>query len=710
MKALFLSAALLTATLGQAQNQLRGTVTDKKGEAIPGANIYLKGNFEGTSTDSLGRFVLRTTLSGPHTLVASSVGYGSQERLLRLGTDTTALRLALPEAANLLGGVTISAGMFAAGDEKRMTALNPLDIVSTAGAGADITSVMQNLPGTAKVGEQEGLFVRGGSATETNTLIDGMIVQNPFYSSIPDMAQRGRFEPGMFKGTAFSTGGYSAQYGQALSSVLLLDTQDKENELNKVTLDANLANVALGYTHRGSVTGRVSYTNMQPYFALMQQTRSWNKAPEGLDASINIKEKLSANSSLKAYAMTSGSVSSVNLPTYERPKEVYALHLRNRNYFTTNSYQHLFDEGKWQLNAGFSYSHNYDHINAADVKSLDRYDRRVQYRGVLTRYLSGGHVLLAGAEVHDIRITNELITAKYVLDDTYRAAFAEGEFHLGLKLAARVGVRAEQAGVIGRSNAAPRLSLAYQTGSNSQVSIAGGQFYQTPDKNYIYRNQDLNFEHANHFILNYQYMRNERTFRVETYYKQYAQLVREKGLVGFDPDPYRLVTGNTDNSGRGYARGLDLFFRDQKTIKHGDFWISYSLLDTKRLAGNFVALATPTFASKHNLSLVYKQYLPKAGLSLGGTYRYASGRSYYAAESAQFLGDRIKDFHNLSLSLSKVVIVNRNYVVFYTTVDNVLGTRNVYGFRYSADGKSRTELQPPAYRTVFAGVSLSINK
>ncbi|MFB0908999.1 MAG: TonB-dependent receptor plug domain-containing protein, partial [Spirosomataceae bacterium] len=82
-------------------------------------------------------------------------------------------------------------------------------------------------PGANRVGETEGLFVRGGSANETKTVIDGMIVQNPFFSNTPDVPQRGRFSPFMFKGTAFSTGGYSAQYGQALSSVLLLDTQDK---------------------------------------------------------------------------------------------------------------------------------------------------------------------------------------------------------------------------------------------------------------------------------------------------------------------------------------------------------------------------------------------------------------------------------------------------------------------------------------------------
>ena len=124
------------------------------------------------------------------------------------------VQIKLQEAMNVLNTATITAGTFEASDSKKMVMLKPLDIVTTA--------VMQFLPGSQRVGEQEGLFVRGGSANETKTVIDGMIVQNPFFSSTPDVPQRGRFTHFMFKGTAFRTGGYSAQYGQALSSVLLL--------------------------------------------------------------------------------------------------------------------------------------------------------------------------------------------------------------------------------------------------------------------------------------------------------------------------------------------------------------------------------------------------------------------------------------------------------------------------------------------------------
>ncbi|TMN59328.1 hypothetical protein, partial [Pseudoalteromonas piscicida] len=73
---------------------------------------------------------------------------------------------------------------------------------------------------------QEGLFIRGGSAEEAKIIIDGTVVNNFFYSSVPGIAQRGRFSPFLFNGTVFSSGGYSAVYGQALSSILSLESID----------------------------------------------------------------------------------------------------------------------------------------------------------------------------------------------------------------------------------------------------------------------------------------------------------------------------------------------------------------------------------------------------------------------------------------------------------------------------------------------------
>jgi len=85
---------------------------------------------------------------------------------------------------------------------------------------------------------------------------------------------------------------------------------------------------------------------------------------------------------------------------------------------------------------------------------------------------------------------------------------------------------------------------------------------------------------------------------------------------------------DTSNGGTGYARGFDVFFRDKKTIKHADYWISYSFLDSKRDYLYYPAAATPPFAAMHTLSVVYKQYIPKINTSVSATYVFATGRTY----------------------------------------------------------------------------------
>src|SRR5690348_16440675 len=93
-------------------------------------------------------------------------------------------------------------------------------------------------------------------------------------------------------------------------------------------------------------------------------------------------------------------------------------------------------------------------------------------------------------------------------------------------------------------------------------------------------------------------MGNSRIFRVEGYYKSYNNLVKTNNNV-------------FNNSGDGYAKGIDLFWRDRKTIKDVDYWVSYSFLYTKRNFRDYPVSATPSFGGKHTLNVVYKQFFEK---------------------------------------------------------------------------------------------------
>lgn len=242
-KPVFLAALPLPlAAIGQTTT-LRGRILDERGQVLPGANVFLRGTYDGANTDSSGAFRFTTTRKDTAILAVSFVGYEPFSRKITLPA-TANFTINLREEANMLNTVVITAGSFEASDEKRMTMLKTMDFVTTAGAGADTTAVVSLMPGAQRVGEQEGIFVRGDSAQESKVVIDGLIVQNPFFSSLPDVQQRGRFQPFMFKSTAFSTGGYSAQYGQALLDLLLLNITDKGNNNG---LSLNLTSTGLTF-------------------------------------------------------------------------------------------------------------------------------------------------------------------------------------------------------------------------------------------------------------------------------------------------------------------------------------------------------------------------------------------------------------------------------------------------------------------------------
>lgn len=700
---------LTISSFGYSQTNISGTVKDKKGEPLPFANVALVGTYDGASTDIEGNFSFVTDETGEQTLEISMIGFLNHTEAVKLSNDSLSLSITLKESVNALNAVVVTAGMFEASDEKKMVMMKPMDIVTTAGAGADIVSVMQLLPGAGRVGEQEGLFVRGGSANETKTVIDGMIVQNPFFSSTPDIPQRGRFNPFMFKGTAFSTGGYSAQYGQALSSVLLLNTQDKQGENSNLNFGVNMAGVTAGYTHKGWLTATANYTNLSPLLGIAKTNLDFETIPQGLGGSITINENFE-NSSLKVYSTYTDNKSGINLPTYDEVNGTYLFSNRNKNSFTNASYRSSWANGQWVMMSGVSYSNNKDELKIEET-AADRKDERSQARLVFSRLFGeeNSSSFTFGGEFHDIRQSNIYNEFSLGFDDQYSSAFAEAEFYISSKIAGRIGLRGEHSSLLGKFNAAPRLSLAYKTGKYAQFSFAAGRFYQNPEKEYLYLDQTLDFEQADHAILNYQIIKNGRTFRTEFFRKNYNNLISETTDF-FDPNPYRFPSGKLDNSGKGYAQGFDMFFRDQTSLKNGDFWVTYSFLDTKRKFKNYSIEAVPHFATKHNLSLVYKQFLTKIQTNLGVTFTHTSGRPVYEFNEDFKDVEYTKAYQNLSLMASHVKQIKNNFIVFYATLDNVLGRKNAFGYRYSADGSQRYEVKPLMYRTVFFGVSWTIGQ
>ena len=308
MKKQFFSILFLSLSVGlfAQKTTIRGHVYDKTKQALIGANVILVDTYDGATTNAEGEFQFETEETGLQTLQVIYLGYDSLIQTVTLTGAVFEFNPMLRESFNELKVVVISAGAFEASDERKVTVLKPLDIVTTASAGGDTYGALKTLPGAqVSSGDQEGLFVRGGSGAEAQTFIDGMLVRTPFTTTTPDYAARGRFNPFLFKGTVFSTGGYSAQYGQGMSSALVLETQDLP-ERSAGSMGISSVGLSFGqqklWKNKGrSVGGNINYTNLAPYFWLIKQTPKFTHKPQFVGFEGFFRQKTAHNGMLKFY-------------------------------------------------------------------------------------------------------------------------------------------------------------------------------------------------------------------------------------------------------------------------------------------------------------------------------------------------------------------------------------------------------------------------
>jgi vitamin B12 transporter len=348
---------------------IKGTVRDNKAKPVAGVSIGIKDSYDGGTTDSSGHYSFKTSEKGTQTLVVSSIGYKTIEQVFKPDAGTNTIDFILKEEISELTAVVLSAGTFEASDRKRAAAvLDPIDIVTTASANGDITGALKTLPGAQLVGESEGLFVRGGTAAETKTFIDGTLVNNFFYSSVPNIAQFSRFSPFIFKGTVFSTGGYSALYGQALSSALILESIDFPEQsaanVGLTVLSVNAGFQKLSKKKNVSFGINYGYTDLSLAFALIKQKQDFSKVPTFYNSDANFRIKTSKTGVLKYYGYFSSNGLSFTVNSLDSIGYIDFFSIKNHNFYHNIAWKENLGKN-WKLNTGFSYTNNRDDIDAS---------------------------------------------------------------------------------------------------------------------------------------------------------------------------------------------------------------------------------------------------------------------------------------------------------------------------------------------------------
>lgn len=699
---------LFTAQFISAQNHISGRVCDKKGNPIPGANVYIDKTYDGASTDTNGAFSFKSKTSGNQTLIVSCIGFVTT-RLSKDVKDMQNLQIRLKESINTLNAVVITAGTFSAGDNSKITALKTMDVLTTAGAAGNYTAVFNALPGTSTLGESGELFIRGGNSRESQTFIDGLKVPKPYSSSANNTPSWGRYSPTLFKGMTFSTGGYSAEYGQALSGILLLDTKDMPLEeitdISIMSVGASLGKVIKG--NKDALSLKTSYTNLAPYYKLNPTRYDWKKSPETLSGEAVYRHQFEKGM-FKLYTGYDYTNFQLLQKTIDSPEKMN-YKTNEMDLYINSSYKGMLTD-KLLLTTGASFATN-DKKEKVDSKRLRTKENNGQLKLKL-KYIPSEFINISmGADyfLTDIQtrisLKDPLWKQNKTQSNQLAAAFAENNIYFSKNTVLTAGVRAEYNDYSKNLQLAPRLSIAQKTSQHSQVSFAWGEFYQLPQNTTLMKQERLKEEKSQQYLLNYQYNKNKRLLRTELYYKKYSKLIRYEAV-----DRYR--SGNYNNTGYGYAKGLDIFWKDVKSFRNLQYWISYSYLDTERNYNDYPKQAEVNFSNKHNLSVVGKYWISALRSQVGFNYKFASGRAYNNPNETEFMGEKTKHYSNLSLSWSWLI---SQQCIFHCSTTNVLGHNAIFNYDYSSKPNSagqfeRQAIKPDTKHFFFAGLFITISK
>lgn len=240
--AIFVLVAIFCVDI-QAQNAIvKGYVFEKEsGEAVPFTNVYLRGTSYGSTTDGNGNFVIPRIPPGNYTLMIRSMGFDSLVMPITLKAgEVMTKRLPLVKASYTLAEFSLTAEKEKSQTETRTSVVyvTPKQIkqMPTIGGTPDLAQYLQVLPGVVFTGDQGGqLYIRGGAPIQNKVLLDGMVIYNPFHS----IGLFSVFDTDIMKSADVYSGGFGAEYGGRVSSVMDIRTRDGNKKRVSGKIDLN---------------------------------------------------------------------------------------------------------------------------------------------------------------------------------------------------------------------------------------------------------------------------------------------------------------------------------------------------------------------------------------------------------------------------------------------------------------------------------------
>jgi hypothetical protein len=718
---------MLVAALVLPQTTPRGgRVVDATGRPLAGATVTLdsrSGTLLAVSADD-GTFTL-PPLPDRAKIVVSLPGFDPQA--IAITPASTPLVVTLRVAAVEETVVVRAAPTAATGASLPIA---PLDVVRTAGTQADLMRAIGGLPGVARIDEGAGLFVRGGDVGELLVLLDGVVVTHPYRYETPTGGYRGAIDPFLIQGASFSSGGFSAAYGNSLSAVVDLTGQDRPAD-RQINVTAGLAGVSvLGASPLGSrwgVRGGANRAMPSVLFAVNPSPREFDRLPGGWDLSGSLHGDFGAAGRLRIFGLAQADHVGVELE-----KDAFAgfLHSSADHRLTTVRWDRSLGPG-WRLTASAG-ADRYASGTDVGVMAITERERnqsgRVEIAGPAWSWTvqAGADAVWKTTEVTgrvpvrggDFGGVSGFTDFDVVHRDRTAGAFTVASRSFG-RLTPELGVRFDRYRTAQAWTADPRIALRLALTGDRAVRIAWGRYHQAPGPSYFDRVRGaarLAPLGATHLVVGYDRgTPGSRLFmRAEGFYKRYDSLPLEDDEIGFV------------STGYGSAHGLDYYFRTTWSgfdLKLGASWLDARRRWTSPAQRDRYPLPAGTWAPDFSIPYSWQvaMNVPVArGMAAGLTWRVAAGRPTTPAIGAvatpagfepvwgAINSERLPRYERLDLSASVIRTLGANTTaIFFASVDNVLGRGNFFEYAYSADYSERRPVAGATPRSIYFGCSIT---
>ncbi len=721
---------LLNFSYSQNNINVYGKVIDAQTkEPIPFANISVLGTNYGAAANSKGYYEVSKLSYNTYQLKASVIGYNSLVKtdvVVQPGKPAE-INFELIEKAVQLDNVTVVSDYFSP---------NPLEVNSvknfsyeeirrSPGGFEDVIRALSVLPGVAQADAgRNDLIVRGGAPSENLYLIDGIEVSNinHFGGQGVSGGPLSYVNLDFVKETSFSTGGFSALYGDKLSSVLNIKLRDGRQDRigGKATISAS----QFGLDLEGPIAEKSNFiiSARRSYLDFIFKAAGFSFVPEYYDALV--KADINPNSKNKIsflFISAFDNVKFFNNTEEKRYDNSRILGSDQVQYVAGINYRHLIDKGYFNIILSrnyIDYNSMQSDIQLNPIFLNNSLEAENSLRADLVYKLSdnseinlGGTVKLIKANYDiifptfvttfgdSLRVTNLNTKNSYKKFGLYfnynRILFKRFDFNLGIRTDIFTAVNKS-------TSLSPRFSLSYKLNELTSINFSSGIYHQSPS--YIWleafeSNKNLNMIEADQFVLGFDHKISEDALlKVEGFYKYYSDyptsnirpyLILANTGAGFEGSESNFSSFGLEplvNKGLGKARGIE--FSIQKKLSdipyYGIFSLTYSKTDFTPLdgierSGNYDQNWLLNLSGGYKINEFWETSM---------RFRFASGAPYTPFNSIgmqeviNYNSRRLKSVHSLDVRVDKRWYFSSWTLITYLDVQNIYNKKNSTSIRW----------------------------